>query len=58
MGFSVAAGLLLGSYLDNKFETSTPYFTLIGLIAGVVTGFTMLFRILKMKERKENENNE
>ena len=45
----------MGSYLDKKFNTDNPYFTLLGLIAGVVAGFTLLIRILKMKEKNNNE---
>ncbi|MGI9553505.1 MAG: AtpZ/AtpI family protein [Thermodesulfobacteriota bacterium] len=48
-GFSVAAGLLLGRYLDNKFGNEVPYFTVLGLLAGVISGMTLLIKMLKMK---------
>ncbi|MGI9534758.1 MAG: AtpZ/AtpI family protein [Thermodesulfobacteriota bacterium] len=48
-GFSVAAGLLLGRYLDNKFGNETPYFTILGLLAGVFSGMALLIRMLKLK---------
>ena len=52
-GFSVAAGLLLGNYIDSWLETKNPYFTLLGLIAGVFSGFTLLYRLLKLKNDKQ-----
>ena len=53
LGFSVAAGLLLGRYLDNKFGNEIPYFTVLGLVAGVVSGMTLLIRMLKMINGKK-----
>ena len=49
LGFSVAAGLLLGRYLDNKFGNEVPYFTILGLLAGVFSGMMLLIKMLKMK---------
>lgn len=53
LGFSVIAGIVLGSYIDEWVGTSDPYFTVIGLIAGVITGFTFLIRILKMRDERK-----
>ncbi len=50
-GFSVAAGLLLGRYLDSKFDNEEPYFTLIGLILGVFSAITLLIRVLRVKNK-------
>lgn len=48
LGFSVAAGLIIGQYIDSKLDTN-PYFTLLGLIGGVVSGFALLIKLMKMK---------
>lgn len=48
LGFSVAAGLIIGQYVDSKLDTN-PYFTLLGLIGGVVAGFSLLIKLMKMK---------
>ena len=52
-GFSVAAGLLLGRYIDNKMGNEIPYFTILGLLAGVFSGMAVLIKMLKMKNDKE-----
>lgn len=39
-------GLLIGLFLDGKFGTS-PWFTLIFFILGVIAGFKELFRMVK-----------
>ena len=49
-GFSVVAGLLVGRYLDNRFGNEIPYFTVIGLLAGVISGMTLLIKMLKWKD--------
>ena len=53
LGFSVAAGLLIGRYLDNKFGNEIPYFTVLGLLAGVISEMTVLIKMLKMKNDKK-----
>ena len=53
LGFSVAAGLLLGRYLDNRFGTEIPYFTILGLLVGVFSGMTVLIKMMKMKNDKK-----
>ena len=48
-GFSVAAGLLLGRYIDTRMGNETPYFTILGLVAGVISGIAVLIKLLNMK---------
>ena len=57
-GFSVIAGLLLGDYIDGKFDTAFPFFTLLGLVCGVIAGLTLLLRTLKLKQKKEESDDE
>jgi F0F1-type ATP synthase assembly protein I len=52
-GFSVAAGLLLGSYLDTRFGNKIPYFTIVGLLVGVFSGIVLLIKLLKIKNGKK-----
>ena len=52
-GFSVAAGLLGGRYIDTKFGFETPYFTVLGLLAGVTSGILLLIKMLNMKNGKK-----
>ena len=47
LGFSVIAGILLGHYVDKWVGTDTPWFTMLGLVAGVFTGFSLLLRMIK-----------
>lgn len=47
LGFSVIAGIMLGQYVDKWVGTSTPWFTMLGLVAGVFTGFSLLLRMIK-----------
>ena len=47
LGFSVIAGLLLGQYVDKLVGTKTPWFTIVGLLAGGFTGFSILLRMIK-----------
>ncbi len=56
--FSVIAGLFLGDYIDGKFDTAFPFFTLLGLVCGVIAGLTLLLRTLKLKQEKEDGNDE
>ena len=53
LGFSVAAGLLLGRYLDNRFGNEIPYFTILGLLAGFFSGVTVLIKMLKKANDKK-----
>ena len=52
-GFSVAAGLLLGHYLDTKFNNKIPYFTIVGLLVGVFSGIAVLIKLLRIKNGKK-----
>ena len=47
LGFSVIAGIILGEYVDKWLQTKTPWFTILGLVAGVITGFSLLIRMMK-----------
>ena len=49
LGSAVIAGLVIGSYLDEWAGTKDPYFTLLGLLAGGITGFTLLIRMLRIR---------
>ncbi len=58
LGFSVIAGIVLGQYIDNWLEIETPWFTIIGLVAGMIAGFSLLIRMIKrIDDRKNNESN-
>lgn len=52
-GFSVAAGLIAGRYIDSKFGFETPYFTILGLLAGVTSGILLLIKLLNMKDDRK-----
>ncbi|MGQ0793210.1 MAG: AtpZ/AtpI family protein [Deltaproteobacteria bacterium] len=52
LAVSILAGLILGSYADEWMEMETPVFALVGLLAGVASGFTFLIRVL----RKTNDD--
>ena len=54
MAFSVIAGLVLGQYVDERVGTETPWFTLIGLMAGVAAGFGFLIRMTRIKNGDES----
>ncbi|MCI0454566.1 MAG: AtpZ/AtpI family protein [Candidatus Dadabacteria bacterium] len=47
---------MAGHYVDRWVGTKTPWFTFIGLIAGVVAGFSLLIRMTKRKN--DNKSNE
>jgi len=46
VGFTVAIGITGGIYLDQWLETG-PWLTILGLLIGVISGFTRLFQIGK-----------
>ncbi len=51
---SVVAGLLIGLALDWVFSTN-PVFTIVGVIAGFVSGFTKLWVYSKVLEDQARE---
>lgn len=57
IGFQLAAtvvgGLLLGHWADGKWGT-TPWLTLIGLVAGSTGGFYNMIRIVRWKEERKS----
>ena len=58
LGFSVIAGILLGHYVDKLVGTRTPWFTMIGLLAGGFAGFNILLRMIKrVNDGKDSESN-
>lgn len=58
LGFSVIAGILLGHYVDKLAGTSTPWFTMLGLLAGGFAGFNILLRMIKrINDGKDSESN-
>ncbi|MCK5392387.1 MAG: AtpZ/AtpI family protein [Deltaproteobacteria bacterium] len=58
LGFSVIAGIVLGQYIDNWLEVETPWFTIIGLVVGMIAGFALLIRMIKrIDDRKNDESN-
>jgi len=46
IGFTIAIGVIAGVYLDRWLDTG-PWLTLLGLLVGVVSGFTRLYQIGK-----------
>jgi len=54
LALSVAGGLLLGNYLDKRWDTH-PWLALIGLSLGTIGGFYNLVRILIWKQRRKEE---
>ena len=49
---ATAGGAILGYFLD-RWLTSSPWLTLIGLGLGIVVGFRELVRTIKAAEREE-----
>jgi len=57
LGFTVIAGILLGQYIDKLVGTRTPWFTIIGLLAGGFAGFNILLRMIKrVNDGKDSES--
>ena len=46
IGLTVAIGIIAGVYLDKWLGTG-PWLTVLGLLVGVISGFTRLFQIGK-----------
>jgi len=51
VGLTVGLGMIVGVYLDRWLGTG-PWLTILGLVAGVVSGFTRLFQIGKAFSQK------
>lgn len=54
MAFSIAIGVLVGHYLDEKFNTK-PWFFIIFLIFGIVAAFKNLFYMYKKAKEIDGE---
>ncbi len=46
VAFAIFIGLGIGVWLDGKFDTS-PWFTLIFLLFGIIAGFRNIARVIK-----------
>jgi ATP synthase protein I len=51
IGLTVAIGIIGGVYLDQWLGTG-PWLTILGLLVGVISGFTRLFQIGKELNRR------
>lgn len=58
VGFQLAAtvvgGLLLGGWLDKRFDTS-PWLTVIGLVVGGIGGFYNLIRLVTWNQKRKEK---
>lgn len=52
LAISVVGGLMLGSYLDRRFDL-VPWLTLSGLILGAIGGFYNLIRVLQWNDQRK-----
>jgi len=61
IGISMVAatliGLAMGYYLDQWLETS-PWFTLIFLLFGIIAGFRNMFILTRREVRRQQENDD
>ena len=51
IGLTVGLGIIAGVYLDRWLGTG-PWLTILGLLVGVISGFTRLFQIGKELNQK------
>ena len=51
IGLTVGLGMIAGVYLDRWLGTG-PWLTILGLVVGVISGFTRLFQIGKELNQK------
>ena len=51
VGLTVGLGMIAGVYLDRWIGTG-PWLTILGLVVGVISGFTRLFQIGKEFSQK------
>jgi ATP synthase protein I len=54
MVFAVFGGLFLGNLLDKKLGT-TPFFTFVLLLMGIVAGFRSLYKLVKQYFKDERD---
>jgi len=57
MGLSLAIGLGIGYVLDHRFKTS-PIFTILFIIFGLVAGMKRLYTLWKRIEKDERNDNQ
>ncbi len=59
VGVSILLGVLGGSKLDEKFETTGPFFVIAGLMLGLLTAgygvYRMLLPLIDNKQTKEDD---
>jgi ATP synthase protein I len=55
MGLSVAAGAIIGYYLDKWLHTE-PWLLIVFLIFGAIAGFRSLYRALKRMQQEDKED--
>lgn len=55
-GISVVIGLSCGGYLDKRLHT-TPVLRIVGVLFGLATGFTELYRIARRYQRSQQRAN-
>lgn len=48
-----AIGYLIGDYLDRRFQTKTPWFTVVFFLLGVGAGFLEMIKVLSDISRDE-----
>lgn len=62
MVISIFGCLLLGAYLDRKFQTTTNVFTVFFLIIGIIAGFRNIYsflrRLIAQEKRESGQANE
>jgi len=49
LAFCILAGIFIGNEVDKYFNTA-PLFTIIGLIVGSISGFSLMIKIVKSKD--------
>lgn len=56
MGFTVAAGLMVGLWVDRKLDTM-PLFGLLGVVIGFASGIFFLMKLVKGSKDDGAQNN-
>ena len=52
MGAIMFVGVFIGSYVDEKYGSERPYFTLIGILVGLVAAFYLTLKDLLIPPKK------